>query len=77
MVNNCNEAVVKNLSNMLKAIFINTEGDKLFIVTPEEMKHFILPRVGDAAICMRLHLTVESITHNYDSKEILIECKVS
>lgn len=58
-------------------VFKNEEGDKLFKVTKNEMKSFLLPRVGDAVIWGRLFLTVESITHNYDSKEISIECKVS
>ncbi len=61
----------------MKVVFKNQNGDSLFIVPEQGLDGFLLPRVGDAVIWSRLHLTVESITHNYDSQEIEIDCEVA
>lgn len=59
---------------MERIIFVNENGDHL--MTVKDLKDYILPRVGDAVIWMRLHLTITSITHNYDSKEIVVDVEV-
>lgn len=56
---------------MERILFIDQDGEKLLIV--KDMSNFIMPRIGEDVICLKMFLSVKNITHNYDSKEIEIE----
>jgi len=61
----------------MKVVFRNEENEDLFVVSKNEAKNFVLPRVGEDVIWMKLFLTVKSITHNYDAKQIEIDCEIA
>lgn len=60
---------------MKKVIFKNEEGESLFISNESEIGN--LPRKGENVVIGHLFITVEQVTHNYDSKEIEIEVSIS